>query len=186
MGIGAPAMGLAQSALILLGIGIVSSRFKAGVGLGELGTGIQTLVAAPLTGTGTGLSAFSGGLRDLAETLGDLGRGFGTLFENIPKLPQLPAGPPGSGGGAFPSPGTGNGNGIVPPGFPGGGGGGVRTLIPDSGGSQNTLLAGGGGAVTDNRYVQPAPILETRVPQPSDIRLRPTQIYTRNRDIVML
>ncbi|GAI39993.1 unnamed protein product, partial [marine sediment metagenome] len=30
-------MGLAQSALILLGIGIISSRFKAGVGLGELG-----------------------------------------------------------------------------------------------------------------------------------------------------
>ena len=124
-------MGLAQSALILLGIGIVSSRFKAGVGLGELGMGIQTLVAAPLTGTGSGLSAFSGGLRDLAETLGDLGRGFGALFENIPKLPPS-------------TPGNGNGQQLESlPIFAA-----IQPLVPDSGGSSNTLLAGGGGNVT--------------------------------------
>ena len=88
-------MGLAESALVLLGIGIVSSRFKAGTGLGELGSGIQTLVAAPLTGTGQGLSTFAGGLRDVFETFGDLGRGLGSLFENRPKLPGASPAPPG-------------------------------------------------------------------------------------------
>lgn len=80
-------LGLAQSALILLGIGIVSSRFKAGTGLGELGAGITSLVAAPLTGTGTGLSSLAGGIRDVSETFGDLGRGLSELFGAIPKLP---------------------------------------------------------------------------------------------------
>lgn len=169
-------MGLAQSALILLGIGIVSSRFKAGVGLGELGTGIQTLVAAPLTGTGTGLSAFSGGLRDLAETLGDLGRGFGELFENIPKLP------PGT-------PGNGNGQQLekyIPPISERGPIWSMtQPLIPDSGGSSNTLLAGGGGAVTDNRYVQPLPILITREPRPPSVDLRPISLVDRLRPVMM-
>jgi hypothetical protein len=136
-------MGLAESALILLGIGIVSSRFKAGVGLGELGTGISTLVAAPLVGTGTGLSTFSGGLRDLAETLGDLGRGFSALFESIPKIPGFGPGEGfgGNGGGARQ-----NGNGQVwfmtQP-----------DLTTDSGGSGNTLLTGGGGNVPNGRIL---------------------------------
>lgn len=89
-------MGIAQSALILLGIGIVSSRFKAGTGLGELGEGITSLVSAPLRGTGLGLSAAATGIRDIAETFGDLGRGLGELFKNIP---QLPPGIPGNGNG---------------------------------------------------------------------------------------
>lgn len=90
-------MGIWQSALILLGIGIVSERFGAGVGLGELGTGIKTLAAAPLGGIGAGLGEFGGGLRTFAEALGDVGRGFGTLFENIPEFggkgfpPQQPS-----------------------------------------------------------------------------------------------
>ena len=97
-------MGIAESALILLGIGIVSQKFGAGLGLEQLGVGIKTLAAAPLGGVGLGLGEFSTGLRGFAESLGDIGRGFGTLFENIPKLPGVPAGPPGAGGGAFPPP----------------------------------------------------------------------------------
>lgn len=168
-------MGLAQSALILLGIGIVSSRFKAGVGLGELGTGISTLVAAPLVGTGTGLSVFSGGLRDLAETLGDLGRGFSTLFESIPKIPGF-----GGGGG-----GTRNGPVLWPA---------IQPLIPDSGGNVTTLLSGGGGNVPriGVQYVPPAPtptapdIAPAPLPIAPTVTTRPITMYNRNRDIVML
>lgn len=93
------ALGLAESAAILLGIGIISGKFGAGTGLSQLGTGIQTLVAAPLTGTGTGLSVFAGGLRDVFQTFGDLGRGLGDLFANIPTLPTIP-------GGGLPGPGN--------------------------------------------------------------------------------
>lgn len=144
-------MGLAESAAILLGIGIISSRFGAGIGLSELGTGIQSIVAAPLLGTGTGLLSFATGLRAVFETFGDLGRGLSTLFGAIP------AGPPGAGGGAFPS----------PPGFPGwppqeapepgwnGGGGGIRALNLSSGGDYSQLLPGGGGNVPT-----PAPSLK--------------------------
>lgn len=178
-------MGIAQSALILLGIGIVSSRFKAGVGLGELGTGISTLVAAPLTGTGTGLSSLAGGIRDISETLGDLGRGFSDLFASIPKLPSLPGASP------------------APPGFgPGegwganGGGGGARItfptrpalLVPDSGGSGNTLLTGGGGAVTQPVIpVRPPPVLlePGYTPRPPSVDLRPITIVDRLRPIMM-
>lgn len=149
-------MGIAESALVLLGIGILSSRLGAGTGLGELGTGIQTLVAAPLTGTGTGLLSFATGLRAVFETFGDLGRGLSTLFGAIP------AGPPGAGGGAFPwlPPTADNGlpPGEVPPGEPpswtppwGGGGGGVWNLVVSGGGSNQTLLPGGGGNVPRTR-----------------------------------
>lgn len=149
-------MGLAESALILLGIGIVSSRFKAGVGLGELGTGISTLVAAPLVGTGTGLSVFSGGLRDLAETLGDLGRGFSALFESIPKIPGFGPGEGegGGGGGAR----IGNGSSIVPKIWFA-----TQPLIPDSGGNARTLLTGGGGSVPTNGVIAP-PVINPSSP----------------------
>lgn len=188
-------MGLAESAAILLGIGIVSSRFKAGVGLGELGTGISTLVAAPLTGTGTGLSSFAGGVRDLAQTFGDLGRGLGELFANIPKLPPAREGPPRHGT----TNGNGNGNGgppiyqLLAP---------ASNLIPDSGGSSNTLLTGGGGAVTQPVIIgpvyRPPPvtrpggivgILPGYTPPPidlqPDIMIRPITMYDRNRPIMM-
>lgn len=129
-------MGLWESALILLGIGIVSSRFKAGVGLGELGVGIQTLVAAPLVGTGTGLSTFAGGLRDVFETFGDLGRGLGSLFENIPKLPPQQEGPRLPRTDPWTSLPNGNGN-----------------LITVSGGDKSTQDSGGGGNVPTNGKV---------------------------------
>ena len=158
-------MGLAQSALILLGIGIISEKFGAGVGLGELGTGIRTLAAAPLGGVGAGLGEFSLGLRGFGEALGDIGRGFGALFENIPE-------------------------GIGPQGGLGGGGGGARTLfpapqplIPDSGGSSKTLLAGGGG------NVPMAPIAPQFLPRPTvtkDPARATTSIRPRNPNIVML
>jgi len=121
-------MGLWESALILLGVGIVSSRFKAGVGLQELGLGIRELGAAPLGGIGTGLGEFAGGLRSFAESLGDIGRGFGDLFKFIPKWAQpgqVPALPPSNG----------NGNG---------------DLIVKPGGDDNTYLVGGGGNVPTN------------------------------------
>jgi len=115
-------MGIWESALILLGIGIISQRFKAGVGLAELGVGIRELAGAPLGGLGTGMGEFGTGLRTFAESLGDIGRGFGELFKNIP----------GYGGGE---------------GF-GGNGAGTRTgLLTVSGGDKTTQLAGGGGNV---------------------------------------
>ena len=113
-------MGLWESALILLGVGILSSKMEAGKGLGELGTGIQTLIAAPLVGTGAGLSTLAGGLRDIFETFGDLGRGISAVFAGIPKW-ALP--------------------GYVGPGGAGSG------LLPSSGGDDTDLLPGGGGNV---------------------------------------
>jgi len=120
-------VGIAQSALILLGLGIVSSRFKAGVGLQELGLGIRELGAAPLGGLGAGLGEFSGGLRDFAEAMGDIGRGFGELFKHIPKWV------PGAQNGLPPSNGNGNGD-----------------LIVEPGGNEQTYLVGGGGNVPTN------------------------------------
>lgn len=120
-------MGIWESALILLGIGIVSERFGAGVGLGELGTGIRTLAAAPLGGIGAGLGEFSYGLRSFGEALGDIGRGFGALFENLP-----------GGNGRYVPP-------YVPPPPPGFNGNGELTTV--SGGDNSTQLAGGGGNV---------------------------------------
>lgn len=172
--VGVALLGLAQSALVLLGIGIVSSRFKAGVGLGELGTGIQTLVAAPLTGTGTGLSSFAGGLTDLAVSLGDIGRGFGELFKNIPQLPPPREGPPRHG--------TSNGNGVVDPPqiwFA------ARPLIPDSGGSASTLLAGGGGNSPSGTLPPPAPI-GVQVPPRMRASFRPIAIGPAGGSKVMM
>jgi len=81
-------MGIWESALILLGIGIVSQRFKAGVGLAELGVGIRELAGAPFGGFGVGLGELGTGMRTFAESLGDIGRGFGELFKFIPKWAQ--------------------------------------------------------------------------------------------------
>jgi len=119
-------MGIWESALILLGVGIVSSRFKAGVGLQELGLGIRELGAAPLGGLGVGLGEFAGGLRSFAESLGDIGRGFGEMFKYIPKWAQPGPGP------SLP-PANGNGDLIVQP-----------------GGDDTTYLVGGGGNVPTN------------------------------------
>lgn len=127
-------------ALLLLGVGILSERFGGGRGLGELGTGIQQLIAAPLTGTGMGLSSLAGGVRDIAETFGDLGRGISDLLSALPSLPSLP-GPGGSGSGQLPA-----------PGLNGGGGGARAGLVPDSGGSAATIKAGGGGNVPPPLY----------------------------------
>ncbi len=137
-------MGVQEMALMLLGIGILSERFGGGRGLSELGTGIQTLVAAPLTGTGTGLSSLAGGIRDISGTFGDLGRGISALLGSF-QLPQA-VGPGGSGSGMLPSPGGNGGLPVLPP-LNGGGGGARAGLLPDAGGSGATLLPGGGGNV---------------------------------------
>lgn len=134
-------MGIWQSALILLGIGIVSERFGAGVGLGQLGVGIRELAGAPLGGLGTGLGEFAGGLRAIAESFGDIGRGFGEMFKHIPEFgrkgfpPQQPSRPGITNGNGL------YGGGIVPPGYPGNG------LLTVSGGDRTTDLTGGGGNV---------------------------------------
>ncbi len=94
-------------ALMLLGIGIISEQFGGGLGLQQLGTGIQSLVAAPLIGTGTGLSSLAGGLVSLASAFGDIGRGIGDLLDalgGLPSIPGLPGLPTGNGNG------NGNGN----------------------------------------------------------------------------
>ena len=126
-------------ALMLLGIGIISERFGGGKGLISLGTGVSTLVAAPLKGTGTGLSSLAGGLKDLAATFGDIGRGLSALFDAIPKGPLtgIPFAPI-----AAPTPAPAPAPGPIP--FIGGNG---PALIPVSGGSGATLLPGGGGNV---------------------------------------
>lgn len=148
-------MGIWESALILLGIGIVSERFGAGIGLGELGTGIRTLAAAPLGGVGAGLGEFGTGLRTFAEALGDVGRGFGELFKNIPKLPSPFLTPPLLPGEAPPV----NGNG----------------LMTVSGGDTTTNLPGGGGNVPIpyvGPYI-PSPVPTT--PAPGPVVLEPFQ-----------
>lgn len=152
-------MGLWESALILLGIGIVSERFGAGVGLGELGTGIRTLAAAPLGGVGAGLGEFGGGLRTFAEALGDVGRGFGALFENIPRIGPGPPGPFGPNGGEEQYA-------IVPPRQP--------PLITVSGGDQTSNLAGGGGQVPQAR-LQELLALRGQYPRGSE----PAQYWNR-------
>ena len=138
-------MGVQEMALMLLGVGILSERFGGGRGLGELGTGIQTLIAAPLTGTGAGLTGFAGGLRDLAESFGDIGRGISALLGGIPAWARPGyVGPGGSGSGQLPQPDIsngGNGNGLPPIWAA------SNLLITDSGGSDKTLLTGGGGNV---------------------------------------
>ena len=128
-------MGIWESALILLGIGIVSERFGAGVGLGQLGVGIRELAGAPLGGIGTGLGEFAGGLRSFAEALGDIGRGFGELFKNIPGygLPSPWLTPPLLPGEVPPA----NGNGLTQVG----------------GGDDTTNLPGGGGNVPNGRIL---------------------------------
>ena len=136
-------MGIAETALILLGVGIISEKFGAGAGLGELGTGIRTLAGAPLGGVGMGLGEFATGLRSIAEALGDIGRGFGALFGNIPGY--TPPGPLPPGGAdppqiILPPP-------VVPPPVvvveptPV-----VAWLTTDSGGGPSDLLTGGGGS----------------------------------------
>jgi len=127
-------MGIAESALLLLGIGIISSKFKAGVGLGELGTGVQKLVAAPLAGTGAGLFGLAGGLRSLAESFGDIGRGIGEIFKFIPKFgePFIPMQPPSKTITPLP---------LVPS---------IPPLVTVSGGNKLSLDTGGGGSVPSN------------------------------------
>lgn len=155
-------MGVQEMALMLLGIGILSERFGGGRGLAELGTGIQAVIAAPLTGTGTGLSSLAGGVKDISESFGDLGRGISDLLGGF-QLPQT-VGPGGSGSGLLPSPGGNGGLPALPP--LNGGGGGARAvfptrpalLIPDSGGSGSTLMPGGGGNVPIPQPIIFAPI----------------------------
>lgn len=85
---------------VLLGLGIISKKFKAGLGLGEAGVGISQLATgivdigvAPFRAFGTGLGEFSVGVKTFSETLGDLGRGIAALFGSIPPgwQPDLPS-----------------------------------------------------------------------------------------------
>ena len=149
-------MGVQEMALMLLGVGILSERFGGGRGLQELGTGVQTLIAAPLTGTGTGLTSFAGGLRALAESFGDIGRGISALLGGFPEWARPGyVGPGGSGSGQLPQPGAslpGNGNGLPP----------LIAMSTDGGGSSSTLLAGGGGNVTGASFsfVEPSAFIQ--------------------------
>lgn len=172
-------MGLAESAVILLGIGIISSKFGAGVGLSELGAGVQSLVSAPLTGTGLGLSSFAGGLRDVFETFGDLGRGLSTLFQAIP------AGPPGAGGGAFPSPSPEPDPSPSPWDPWGGGGGGVRNLVVTSGGDYSALLPGGGGNVPSGGTEGGLPSYIPPPTKPKYLDRSVSMVDERNRPVMM-
>ena len=146
-------MGVQEMALMLLGIGIISEQFGGGEGLISLGKGVQTIVAAPLTGTGTGLASLAGGLKTLAESFGDIGRGLAALFESIPRGPfsGIPFAPISE-----------NGNGTLPP----SGGNGPPPLIAmstDSGGSGSTLLSGGGGNVpgASFSFVEPSAFIRS-------------------------
>ena len=148
-------MGVQEMALMLLGIGLISERFGGGRGLQELGTGVQTLIAAPLVGTGTGLSSFAGGIKDLAESFGDIGRGISALLGGIPEWarPGREGFPPRQPPAALPE------NGGLPPI--------IAMLAPplttDSGGSDSTLLAGGGGSVpgASFSFVEPSAFIRS-------------------------
>lgn len=124
--------GIAQGALMVLGVGILAERFGAGTGLESLGSGITRIAAAPLGGVGMGFSGLATGLRDIAESFGDIGRGLGALFENIPTGPIT---------GIPWSPVTTTPEYTAP--YTAG-----PKLIPVSGGDQSTTLAGGGGNVS--------------------------------------
>ncbi|MBA7644007.1 hypothetical protein ES703_51742 [subsurface metagenome] len=145
-------MGVQEMALMLLGIGIISEQFGGGLGLQQLGAGVQSLVAAPLIGTGTGLSSLAQGLVSIATAFGDIGQGIAALLDSLGGLPGIiPGLPPG-----LPT-GNGNGNGIP--------------LIPMSGGDDSTDLTGGGGNV-------PTPPLQppiSPVPTPSPYWPTPVQ-----------
>lgn len=133
-------MGVQEMALMLLGIGLISERFGGGLGLQTFGTGIQKVFAAPLKGTGTGLTSLAGGIRSLAESFGDVGRGISDLLGGIPAW-ALPGyvGPGGSGSGQLPQPGAS----LPLPGVNGNG----PPLIAMSGDGATSLYAGGGGNV---------------------------------------
>ncbi len=154
-------MGVQETALMLLGIGLISERFGGGLGLQQFGTGVQKLFAAPLTGTGAGLTSFAGGIKALAMSFGDIGRGISALLGGIPAW-ALPGyvGPGGSGSGQLPT---------LPPPVPGPGpipflGGNGPPLIPVSGGSGATLLPGGGGSVpgASFSFVEPSAYILAR------------------------
>lgn len=133
-------MGAQEWALALLGIGFLSTRLEAGTGLQQLGTGVQTLIAAPLTGTGTGLSAFGRGITDIIKPFGDIGRGITNFLNSLPAW-LIPQGLPWVTGIS----GNGNGNGvpgtIVPPTS------GLPPLIAMSGDGAASLYTGGGANV---------------------------------------
>lgn len=154
-------MGVQEMALMLLGIGIISEQFGGGRGLQELGKGVQAIVAAPLMGTGTGLGSLAGGLRSLAESFGDIGRGLGALFEAIPRgpitgIPFAPIVQPAPAPAPSPAP---------IPFFQI-----AAPLSPDSGGSTPTSLAGGGGNVPpSNGIIVRGPVLAPPLlPSPPD------------------
>lgn len=71
--------GLALTLIGLVGIGYLSKAFKAGVGLGELGTGMEDLgggvyglMVSPMKATGMGLGYMGGGISSMAQGLKDL------------------------------------------------------------------------------------------------------------------
>lgn len=79
-------MGLGELALAGLGlvlVGSYSTKTGAGEGLGTLGAGVTSLIAAPGTGVGLGLQETAKGIFDIGEAIGGIGAGFGKWFEWI-------------------------------------------------------------------------------------------------------
>lgn len=102
--------GIALGLALMLGLGIISKKFKAGLGLGEVGvgitqlaTGVTALGMAPFKAFGGGLGEMAVGIKSFSETLGDLGRGIGALLANIPGAGGY-VGPGGAGSGQLPPP----------------------------------------------------------------------------------
>ena len=122
-------MGLQELALAGLGLVLVggySTKVRAGEGLGTLGAGITSILAAPGTGFGLGLQETAKGFKSLGEVLsswfawlpGNGGEGY--------------VGPGGSGSGQLTPPAGGSGSDNLP-----GGGGNVPAPIYISEPSQN-------------------------------------------------
>lgn len=111
--------GIALGLALMLGLGIISKKYKGGLGLGEmglglsgLGTGLVDIGIAPFRAFGGGLGELATGFTSFAGALGDIGRGLADLFANIPGLPTIPG--PGLPGPSGPRPedrDNGNGNG---------------------------------------------------------------------------
>jgi len=146
-------MGAQEWALALLGIGFLSSRLEAGTGLGALGAGVQKLIAAPLTGTGAGLSAFGRGITDIITPFGDIGRGITNFLNSLPAW-LIPTGLPWTTGV------SGNGNGPLPAPAPSGG----PPLIAMSGDGAASLYTGGGANVPTGAsfsFVEPSAFIRS-------------------------
>ena len=62
-------------------VGVLASKLKAGLGLQELGAGLYEIGVAPFKGLGMGLGYTAGGVTAMGEAVGGVGRGLSEFFK---------------------------------------------------------------------------------------------------------